>query len=82
MATFHNLWRKLLHALGVQRLRSHWVEPGNAVTRAVIDGRPLMTMDSWPEERAAVPEVAVTAPMHAAAGESEERRSGRKGVAA
>lgn len=81
MAALPNLWNKLLRAFGVERLRPHWVEPGNAITRAIAGGARFRTMDSWDDEPASPARVAA-AETAASAPETEEEAPQRKGVAA
>ncbi len=81
MASLKTLWLKLLHAFGAGRPRHpHWVEPANAVTRAIGEGRPLVTMATWEEPRAPfvpAPPVSVAepdaTPEHAAAETAPKR---------
>lgn len=85
MASLRELWLKLLRAVGAGKPRApHWVEPSNAVTRAIRGGQPLVTMATWDEPSATfVP--APPAPPEPEAAEHPAAEAGtpkRPGVAA
>jgi hypothetical protein len=94
MASLVNFWRKMLRAAGIGRERSpRWVEPGNAITRAIARGQAFTTMATWEEAQAPfVPappapmeaQVAAAAPTVAPAAEQAAPESApkRPGVAA
>ncbi|MGH7754196.1 MAG: hypothetical protein ACREN5_15430 [Gemmatimonadales bacterium] len=49
MASFREFWRRLLRAFRAHQphVGPTWVEPGNAVTRAIYDGSSFVTMATW-----------------------------------
>ena len=88
MATFRDFWHRLLRAVGMGALAGpDWVEPSNAITRAIDRGSTFVMMTSW-EEQAFTP--APPAPMSTAVSEpvqsempgAETEAPARKGVAA
>jgi hypothetical protein len=84
----------LLRVLSRQSHGSRWIEPGNAITRAVYSGAPLAKLETWADEELFVEAVAETpliegsaeaAPAASAAPTPEprqEERPKRPGVAA
>lgn len=63
MPSPRSLWRRLVRALSRQSHGSRWVEPSNAITRAIYSGAPLATLEAWPEEGLLVEAVAETPPI-------------------
>jgi hypothetical protein len=89
MASMVDFWRKLLRAVGIRSRGPHWVEPSNAVTRAIYQDAPLVTMATWDEAEApfvpappAPVESAPVAPAPAREPAAEEAAPKRPGVAA
>ncbi len=89
MATFEDLWHKLLRAFRLNAFAGPtWVEPSNAVTRAIYEGSAFVTMPSWEElaPLAAGPPISapLLSPGPASTGEAPaaEDSPARRGVAA
>ncbi len=86
MTGLKSLWSKLLRAVGVGRpRRPHWIEPANTITRAIDQGRPLVTMATWdPPSTGFVPAAKAPMPAEAAAQDVplEPAAPKRPGVAA
>ena len=84
MATLREFWARLLRAVGMRGQRApRWVEPSNTVTRAIYEGRALVTMATWEDsQRTFVPappapiEAAPEAPERAAGDEASPKRPG------
>ena len=63
MDRLKSLWRKFSRPLGLGKpRRPYWVEPANAVTRAIDEGRPLFTMATLDQPVASPSSAFVPAP--------------------